>query len=36
MSKIGIQTEFQSALPISAVCEQYIRERAKRHMKKEG
>jgi len=34
MEKIGIQTRVQSALPISAVCEQYIRRRAKRHMEK--
>ena len=34
MEQIGIQTRVQSALPISAVCEQYIRRRAKRHMEK--
>ena len=32
MEQIGIQTRVQSALPISAVCEQYIRRRSKRHM----
>lgn len=30
----GIQTRVQSALPISAVCEPYIRRRAVRHMEK--
>ena len=34
MEQIGIQTRVQSALPIAAVCEQYIRRRAKRHMEK--
>ena len=34
MEQIGIQTRVLSALPISAVCEQYIRRRAKRHMEK--
>jgi len=34
MEKTGIQTRVQSALPISAVCEPYIRRRAKRHMEK--
>ena len=34
MEQIGIQTRVQSALPISALCEQYIRRRAKRHMEK--
>ena len=34
MEKIGIQTRVQSALPISAVCEQYIRRRANRHLEK--
>ncbi len=34
MEQIGIQTRVQSALPISAVCEQYIKRRAKRHMEK--
>ena len=31
----GIQTRVQSALPISAVCEPYIRRRAVRHMQKQ-
>jgi uridylate kinase len=31
---LGIQTRVQSALPISAVCEPYIRRRAVRHMEK--
>ena len=34
LEQIGIHTRVQSALPISAVCEQYIRRRAKRHMEK--
>ena len=34
LEKIGIQTRVQSALPISAVCEPYIRRRAMRHMEK--
>ena len=34
LEQIGIQTRVQSALPISAVCEPYIRRRATRHMKK--
>jgi uridylate kinase len=34
LEQIGIQTRVQSALPISAVCEPYIRRRAKRHMEK--
>ena len=34
MEQTGIQTRVQSALPISAVCEPYIRRRAKRHMEK--
>ena len=34
LERIGVQTRVQSALPISAVCEQYIRRRAKRHMEK--
>ena len=34
LDKNGIQTRVQSALPISAVCEQYIRRRAKRHMER--
>ena len=34
LESIGIQTRAQSALPISAVCEPYIRRRAVRHMEK--
>ena len=34
LEQTGIQTRVQSALPISAVCEPYIRRRAKRHMEK--
>ena len=34
MEQNGVQTRVQSALPISAVCEPYIRRRAKRHMEK--
>ena len=34
MEQTGVQTRVQSALPISAVCEPYIRRRAKRHMEK--
>lgn len=34
LEQIGVQTRVQSALPISAVCEPYIRRRAKRHMEK--
>ena len=34
LESIGIQTRVQSALPISAVCEPYIRRRAVRHMEK--
>ena len=34
MEQMGVQTRVQSALPISAVCEPYIRRRAKRHMEK--
>ena len=34
MELTGVQTRVQSALPISAVCEPYIRRRAKRHMEK--
>ena len=34
MEQLGVQTRVQSALPISAVCEPYIRRRAKRHMEK--
>jgi len=34
LEKISVETRVQSALPISAVCEPYIRRRAKRHMEK--
>ena len=34
LEKLDIQTRVQSALPISAVCEPYIRRRAMRHMEK--
>ena len=34
LEKIGIETRVQSALPISALCEPYIRRRAIRHMEK--
>ena len=34
LEQTGVQTRVQSALPISAVCEPYIRRRAKRHMEK--
>ena len=34
MEQIGIQTRVQSALPISAVCEPYIRRKAYRHLEK--
>ena len=34
LEQIGVETRVQSALPISAVCEPYIRRRAKRHMHK--
>ena len=34
LEQIGVQTRVQSALPISAVCEPYIRRIAKRHMEK--
>ena len=34
LESMGIQTRVQSALPISAVCEPYIRRRAVRHMEK--
>jgi uridylate kinase len=32
LEDIGVYTRVLSALPISAVCEPYIRRRAKRHM----
>ena len=35
MKQLGVQTRVQSALPISAVCEPYLRRRAKRHMEKD-
>jgi len=34
LEDIGVYTRVLSALPISAVCEPYIRRRAKRHMEK--
>jgi uridylate kinase len=34
LEQIGVETRVQSALPISAVCEPYIRRRAIRHMQK--
>ena len=34
LEQIGIETRVQSALPISAVCEPYIKRRAIRHMEK--
>ena len=34
LESIGIQTRVQSAVPISAVCEPYIRRRAIRHIQK--
>ena len=34
LEQIGVETRVQSALPISAVCEPYIRRRATRHMQK--
>ena len=34
LEAIGVQTRVQSALPISAVCEPYIRRKAVRHMEK--
>lgn len=34
LEKVGIQTRVQSAIPMSAVCEPYIRRRAVRHMEK--
>ena len=36
LESMGIQTRVQSALPISAVCEPYIRRRAVRHMEKKS
>lgn len=34
LEQIGIQTRVQSAIPMAAVCEPYIRRRAMRHMEK--
>ncbi len=34
LEKIGVQTRVQSAIPMSSVCEPYIRRRAERHMEK--
>ncbi len=34
LEKLGVPTRVQSALPISAVCESYIRRRAYRHLEK--
>jgi uridylate kinase len=34
LERIGVQTRVQSAIPMSTVCEPYIRRRAKRHMEK--
>jgi uridylate kinase len=34
LEKIGLQTRVQSAIPMSTVCEPYIRRRASRHMEK--
>ena len=34
LENIGVYTRVLSALPISAVCEPYIRRRAQRHMEK--
>ena len=34
VERIGLQSRVQSAIPISAVCEPYIRRRALRHMEK--
>ena len=34
LEKIGVETRVQSALPISAICEPYIKRRAIRHMEK--
>ena len=36
MEQIGIQTRVQSALPISAVCEQYIKKSKKTYGKRKG
>jgi len=34
LEKVGVQTRVQSAIPMSSVCEPYIRRRAIRHMEK--
>ncbi|TVR98320.1 MAG: UMP kinase [Rhodospirillales bacterium] len=34
LEKLGVQTRVQSAIPMAAVCEPYIRRRAVRHMEK--
>ena len=34
MERTGVQTRVQSAIPMSSVCEPYIRRRAERHMEK--
>jgi uridylate kinase len=34
LEKAGVQTRVQSAIPMDAVCEPYIRRRARRHMEK--
>jgi uridylate kinase len=34
LEKIGVQTRVQSAIPMDAVCEPYIRRRAERHLEK--
>jgi uridylate kinase len=34
LEKIGVDTRVQSAIPMSSVCEPYIRRRAMRHMEK--
>jgi uridylate kinase len=34
LEKIGVQTRVQSAIPMQAVCEPYIRRRAQRHLEK--
>ncbi|WP_338240358.1 UMP kinase [Aurantiacibacter hainanensis] len=34
LEKLGVQTRVQSAIPMAAVCEPYIRRRAERHLQK--
>src|SRR5262249_11367693 len=34
LEKVGVQTRVQSAIPMDAVCEHYIRRRALRHLEK--